>query len=55
MQETPRDRPTDWVSEKRLEDLQWIVVKDVAYFATEAPAKEGGRAYTPWVDAVFSR
>lgn len=43
----------DWVKEARLEEL--CKKPDVAYFAQEAPAKEEGREFTPWVKAVFSR
>jgi hypothetical protein len=28
---------------------------DVAFFAKEAPPKDGGYLYGPWIDAVFAR
>jgi len=46
-------RGLDWVKESRLEEL--CKKPDVAYFAKEAPAKEQGREFIPWVQAVFAR
>lgn len=49
-------RGLDYVLDKDLmEGAPAVPADDVAFFAKEAPEKEGGREYGPWIEAVFAR
>jgi Ca2+-binding EF-hand superfamily protein len=49
-------RGLDYVLDKDLtEGAPAVPPSDVAYFVKEAPEKEGGHEYMPWIDAVFAR
>ena len=48
--------PCQFVTEQDLTEGAPAVPKnDVAFFAKEAPPKDGGYLYAPWIDAVFAR